>query len=146
MMKKRLVLPFIAALCLPAVGLARDTAHFLDFQRVVEKATADGQLDGTVRFYLRGQPTGKVVEAFPAVISNKKTNAANKADETACEWALRSVLISFQENAKRRNANAVIDMVSFYKKNEYADPVKFECHAGNILAGVVMKGKPAIVK
>ncbi|MDR0673250.1 MAG: excinuclease ATPase subunit [Zoogloeaceae bacterium] len=148
MMKKSLLaLPFAAMLCLPAVSLARDTAHFLDFQMVVDQALADGQLDGSVKFYLKGQRVpGKISQTFPEATANKKTNAANKSDETACEWALRSVLISFQNNAKRHGANAVVDMVSFYDKKEYGDPEKFECHAGAIMAGVVMKGKAAIVK
>ncbi|MDR0634616.1 MAG: hypothetical protein LBF91_06515 [Azoarcus sp.] len=54
--------------------------------------------------------------------------------------------ISFQNNAKRHGANAVVDMVSFYDRKEYGDPEKFECHAGAIMAGVVMKGKAAIVE
>ncbi|MDR3212879.1 MAG: excinuclease ATPase subunit [Azoarcus sp.] len=147
MKKSLLALPFVAALCFPAVSQARDTQHFLDFQSVVDKAVADGQLDGTVKFYLKGQAVpGKIAQRFPEASSNKKTNAANKSDEAACEWALRSVLIAFQDNAKRNGGNAVVDMVSFYNRKEYSDPAKFECHAGSIMAGVVMKGAAAIVK
>lgn len=141
-----LTLPLAAVLCLPAVGQARDTTHFLDFQSVVNTAIADGQLDGTVKFYLKGQPMGKIVKTFPAATSNKKTNAFNKSDEAACGWALRSVLIAFQENAKKHNANAVVNLVSYYKQSEYADPLKFECHAGGVMAGVAMRGQAAIVK
>ncbi|MDR0700908.1 MAG: hypothetical protein LBF61_00630 [Azoarcus sp.] len=147
MKKSLLVLPFVAALGVPAVSQARDTQHFLDFQSVVDKALAEGHLDGTVKFYLKGQNIpGKVVQTFPEARSSKKTNAANKSDEAACEWALRSVLISFQDNAKKRGANAIIDLVSFYNQKEYTSPAQFECHAGAILAGVAMKGKAAIVK
>ncbi|MDR2787141.1 MAG: excinuclease, partial [Candidatus Accumulibacter sp.] len=105
------------------------------------------QLDGTVKFYLKGQSIpGKVTRTFPEAVSNKKTNAGNKTDEEACDWALRSVLISFQENAKKHGANAVIGLVSYYKRNEYASASKFECHAGTWVAGVALKGRAAIVR
>ncbi|MDR0715957.1 MAG: excinuclease ATPase subunit [Azoarcus sp.] len=148
MMKKNLLaLSVFAALLVPVASQARDTQHFFDFQDVVTRAIQDGQLDGSVKFYLKGQAIpGKVKQTFPEAISNKKTKATRRSDEQACDWALRSVLITFQDNAKSHGANAVIDMVSYYKKIEYADATKFECHAGKIMAGVAMKGRAAIVK
>jgi uncharacterized protein YbjQ (UPF0145 family) len=142
-------LAFFAAVLLafPLTSHARDTAHFLNFQKVVDAAVADGQLDGMVKFYLKGQKVpGKIVQTFEEAVSNKKTNALNKTDEEACDWVLRSVLVSFQENAKKNGANAVVDLVSFYKRKEYADPARFECHAGGVMAGAAMKGRAAIVK
>jgi uncharacterized protein YbjQ (UPF0145 family) len=135
------------ALAIPVTGEARDTTYHLDFQSVVQAAIAAGQLDGTVQFYLKGQKVpGKVAKTFEEAVSNKKTNAFGKTDEEACNWVLRSVLIAFQENAKRNGANAVIDLVSYYRRKEYADPAKFECHAGTAVAGVAMKGRAATVK
>ncbi|MDR2450387.1 MAG: excinuclease [Candidatus Accumulibacter sp.] len=147
-MKKSLfALSASVALAIPVTGEARDTTHYLDFQSVLQAATADGQLDGTVKFYLKGQKVpGKVARTFEEAVSNRKTNAFGKTDEEACNWALRSVLIAFQENAKKNGANAVVDLVSYYRKKEYADPAKFECHAGTAVAGVAMKGRAAIVK
>jgi hypothetical protein len=147
-MKKILfALSATVVLAVPTIGEARDTTHYLDFQNVVQAAIADGQLDGTVKFYLKGQKvSGKVAKTFEEAVSNKKTNAFGKSDEVACDWVLRSVLISFQENAKKNGANAVVDLVSYYKRNEYADPAKFECHAGATVAGVAMKGRAAVVK
>ena len=131
----------------PVISHARDTVHYLDFQSVVDDAVRAGRLDGTVKFYLKGKnPKGSIAKKFPEAVSNKKTNAFNKSDEEACAWALQSVLISFQENAKRHGANAVVDLVSFYKRNEYKSATLYECHAGAIMSGVAMKGRAAIVK
>jgi hypothetical protein len=138
-------MPLVATLLFPLASQARDTVHHLDFQSVVDAAIKDGQLDGTVKFYLKGQKHGAVKQTFPEAVSNKKTNAFNKSDEDACNWTLRSVLIAFQENAKKHGANAVIDLVSYYKKKPYASATQFECHAGNIMSGVTMKGRAAIV-
>jgi uncharacterized protein YbjQ (UPF0145 family) len=136
-----------AALLFPIAGHARDTVHHLDFQRVVDEAVRAGRLDGSVKFYLKGQKIGgNVVRRFPEATSNKKTNSANKSDEEACEWALQSALIAFEENAKKHGANAVIDLVSYYKKREYSSSTQYECHAGAFVSGVTLKGSSAIVK
>lgn len=47
--------------------------------------------------------------------------------------------------AKRLGANAVVDIVSYYKKVETKSPTKYECHSGNIIVGVTLKGTYAKV-
>lgn len=135
----------LTAALLPAVSQARDTAHFLDFQSVVNEATQAGRLDGSVKFYLNKTPAGaKIINAN--VTTSQKTNAFNKTDEVACRWVLQSALIRLQEAAKAAGANAVTDITSYYKKNEWSDPTRYECHAGALMAGVALKGKLVILK
>lgn len=50
---------------------AADTAHNLDFKSAVERAVADGTLDGSVKFYLAGTKSGGNVVQKDAV-TNKK--------------------------------------------------------------------------
>jgi uncharacterized protein YbjQ (UPF0145 family) len=73
-------------------------------------------------------------------VTNKKTNKANKSDEEACHVAMLSGLIQLQERARKEGGNAVINIESYYKKKSYKSKDKFECHAGNIMAGVALKG------
>ena len=135
----------LTAALLPAISQARDTAHFLDFQSVVNEATQAGRLDGSVKFYLNKTPAGaKIINAN--VTTSQKTNAFNKTDEEACRWVLQSALIKLQNAAKAAGANAVVDLASNYKNKEYRDSGKYECHAGAIMAGVALKGKYASVK
>lgn len=129
----------------PSLSQARDTTHMLPFQPVVQQMLAEKKLDGSVKFYLKGSgPAGQVVS--PNAITNKKTNAFNKTDEEACNWALQSALLTLQEAAHKVGANAVTNIVSYYKSNEHADPVNFGCHAGAIIGGVALKGDLAKVK
>lgn len=135
----------LTAALLPSISQARDTAHFLDFQSVVNEATQAGRLDGSVKFYLNKTPAGaKIINAN--VTTSQKTNAFNKTDEEACRWVLQSALIKLQNSAKAAGANAVVDLASNYKNKEYRDSSKFECHAGAIMAGVALKGKYASVR
>ncbi|ANN66584.1 excinuclease [Bordetella bronchialis] len=141
---KSLAFLVLAAACAPAAHAA-DRTVMQSFQEAVKNATDAGKLDGSVKFYLAGTgPSGKVLEAN--VVTNRKTNAFGKSDEKACDWAAQSALISLQEAAKKAGANAVINIVSYYKKNETRDPAKYECHAGAVIAGVALKGDLATVK
>lgn len=140
-MKCKLVVGLISlAALMPVTSQARDTVHMLPFNTVVQKMLAEHKLDGSVKFYLAGNtPTGvNVIQS--GLISNKKTNSFNKSDVEACNWALESALLSFQDSAKKVGASSVVNIVSFYKRHENADRNNYECHAGALMAGTALKG------
>lgn len=144
-MKSRLIaLAFTSVLCLPAV--ARDTTLHIPLADVLDMPDAVGKLDPDIKFYLAGQATPKVVKRFSSDVTNPKTNGFNKSDEVACKWAALSALISLQERTKREGGNAVVDIVSYYKKVEYKSATDFECHAGAFVTGVALKGTSAKVE
>jgi uncharacterized protein YbjQ (UPF0145 family) len=146
-MKIKSLIAAVAVMSLfPAISQARDTALFLPFDQVVQEATSAGRLDGSVKFYLAGKPTGKVQVVRAGVTTSQKTNAFNKSDEAACSWALQSALVRLQNAAKSAGANAVVNLASNYKNVEYKNAQNYECHAGAIMAGVALKGDLAIVK
>ena len=131
----------IAALALTAgSAYARDTVLNVPLQEVLDMPEAKGKLDGTVSFFLAGQKTPRIISKMSEDVSNKKTNGFGKNERAACKWAALSALLAFQASAKQQNANAVIDIVSYYKKNVVSSPTDFECHAGGVLIGVTLKG------
>ena len=138
-MKRTIALSLLACtMALPA--FARDTELKLPFAEVLQMPEAQEKLDGSVKFFLAGQKTPKVLQKMGDDVSNKKTNGANKTDEVACKWAVLSALVAFQDKAKSMGANAVVDMVSYYKRNTFSSPTEYECHAGGIVVGVALKG------
>ena len=138
-MKKALALALLA--CTVAVpAQARDTELKLPFADVLEMPEAKAKLDGSVKFYLAGQKTPKVLEKKGEDVSNKKTNGVGKSDDEACRWATLSALIALQDKAKAQGANAVVDIVSFYKRDVFSSPTEYECHAGGFVVGVTLKG------
>ncbi|MFJ7314890.1 excinuclease [Pseudomonas sp. NPDC098747] len=144
---KKLAAAALLLCVLPAVSQARDTAVYLPFDKAVAEATRSGKIDGSVKFYLAGNtPAGKVTVLSSGAVTNKKTNAFNKSDQVACEWVVQSAIISLHQAAKSAGANAVTNIVSFYKSNERKDPQTYECHAGAIMAGVALKGDLAKVQ
>lgn len=141
---KKLVLAF-AALAAVTAAQARNDVVMLPLEDVVKMGLDQGKLDGSVKFYMSGAPTPRVSAKMGEDTSNKKTNGVGKDDATACNWAALSALVAFEASAKQKGANAVVDMHSFYKRNAVKDRVNYECHAGNIMTGVTLKGTYARV-
>ena len=135
-----------ALLAVASTAQARDTRVEQSLHELVNSAEARNVgIDGSVKFYLAGEKVS-VVERLGEDVTNKKTNAANKSDAEACRWVALSALRALQDGAKSRGANAVVDIVSYYKKNEFKSSTNYECYAGTILAGVALKGTYAKVK
>lgn len=138
----------VAAVALMAIAqpvLARDDVMHMAFQDVLNSPAAKEKLDGSVKFYLAGAKTPKIVKKLNSDVSNHKTNGFNKSPDESCQWVALSALLSFQEHAKRLGMNAVVDIESYYKKVPYSSPTDYECHVGALMTGVAFKGTYAQV-
>lgn len=144
-MKHKLLFILVVILLGAAPVWARDTVLHLPVEQVLDDSYSGGKLDGSVRFYMAGQTTPTVLKELGEGITNRKTNGVGKSDEESCQWVMLSALMALQQSAKERGANAVIGITSYYKKREYADPENYECHAGNIMSGVALRGTYAKV-
>ncbi|MBW8843477.1 MAG: excinuclease ATPase subunit [Burkholderiales bacterium] len=144
-MKSRLVaFAALASLsCAPA--FARDTVLHIPFADVLAMPDAKDKLDPAMKFLLAGQDTPQVIKRIATDVSNPKTSGVGKSDEFGCKWAALSALIDLQDGAKRHGANAVIDIVSYYRKVEYKSSTDFECHAGAVIIGVALRATYAQV-
>ena len=130
----------ILCLTIGSPAYARDTKHLLPIEIAMETKDAQEKLEGSVKFYFGDQPPPQVVTVLGSDVSNRKTNAFGKSDETACNWAFLSAMVALQTRAQQMGANAVINIVSYYNKRVMSSATEFECHAGAIIAGVALKG------
>ena len=145
-MRRFALMAATALLAVASTAQARDTRVEQSLHELVNSAEARNVgIDGSVKFYLAGEKVS-VLQRLGEDVTNKKTNAANKSDADACRWVALSALRALQDGAKSRGANAVVDIVSYYKKNEFKSTTNYECYAGAILAGVALKGTYAKVK
>ncbi len=138
-MKKSLFL-LATALAVSSVCQARDTHHMFPVQDALNAGEAKAKLDPKIRFYFGDTPHPKVAKDFGEFTSNKKTNAFNKSDKVACEWAFLSAMVSFQDRAKELGGDAVINIKSYYKKDLRVSRSEYLCGAGGLMAGVTFKG------
>jgi len=143
-----LLVGLLALVCVAAAtaAQARDSEYKLKIDEVLQRADFKDKLGSDVRFYFGDGKTPAVSQTLGEFITNKKTNSVGKPDEEACRWAMLSALIELRERAEKEGGNAVIKIVSYYKKVTFSSPTEFECHAGGILAGVALKGTIAKLK
>ncbi|RKG36124.1 excinuclease [Acinetobacter guerrae] len=131
----------LAVLCMGLMGTvqAADQVHDFDFKTAVDRAVADGTLDGSVKFYLSGTKSGgKVLQQ--GAVTNKKTNGFAKSAESSCDRVLRSALIQLQSAAKAKGGNAVTNIVSYFKSNEAKSSTTYQCYKGMAVTSVALKG------
>ncbi|KAF0813795.1 hypothetical protein IGB42_01474 [Andreprevotia sp. IGB-42] len=135
---------FALAACslLLATGLvhARDTELKLPIQDIFNNAEFKEKLGTEVKFYFADQPAPKGAKSLGEFTTNKKTNAINKSDEDACRWVMLSALVQLKDRAIAEGADGVSAVVSYYKKNTFASATEYECHVGDLIAGVALKG------
>lgn len=118
---------------------ARNTIHKLLIADFMANSTNAGRLEG-VSFYFGDQPHPEIDQNFGEYRTNKKTNAFNKTDEAACEWAMLSAMLALHGRAQSLGANAVINIKSNYKNNEDNSATEYTCGAGAFTAGVALIG------
>ena len=121
-------------------AMARDTKHLFSIDEAFASSAFKEKLDPKIKFIFGKQAYPEPLANRGEFVSNRKTNAFGKSDQAACEWALLSALLSFQDRALAEGGNAVVDIVSFYRRDEMSSETEYECHAGAIVAGVALKG------
>lgn len=141
-MKKWISAIVILGTSLAAVGTveARDTKQLLPIAAALEAKDSKEKLDGSIKFFFGNQQHPKVLSKLGSDVSNRKTNAFGKSDDKACHWAFLSAMMALEKRAGELGANAVVNIVSYYKKDAFSSPTEFECHAGALMAGVALKG------
>ncbi|MDM5181594.1 excinuclease ATPase subunit [Massilia sp. DJPM01] len=119
---------------------AADKKLMLPFAGALEDNGAKERLGDTIKYYFGTQKTPKVLEKRGSDQTSQKTNAFGKTDQAVCHWAFLSSMLALQKRAQEVGANAVINITSNYKNATYSSETDFECHVGNIVGGVALKG------
>jgi hypothetical protein len=103
-------------------------------------AAGGGKLDGSVKFFWGSQSYPKGGKELGTYTSNKKTNFFNKSDKEGCEWAWLSAMLALQDRAKQEGGNAVVNIHSVYKSQDFSSETEYECGAGSVMGGVALRG------
>lgn len=124
-----------------ASAKGRDDHIKLPIQGALEKGQSYKETVGSdIKLFWGTQKTPAVDRKMGEFTSNKKTNAANKSDQDACDLAFISAVIGLQQRARREGGNAVINIHSVYRGEDSDSPTEFVCGAGRFIAGVALKG------
>lgn len=139
---KKLVstLVVIAAMGSAVQAHAADKKVVLPIAEAMNDNDAKARLGDDVQFYFGKQPTPKVLEKRGSDKTSQKTNAFAKSDQKVCHWAFLSAMLALKKRASDMGANAVVNINSNYGNVEFSSETEFECHVGNVVGGVALKG------
>ena len=131
----------VAALSFLCVSgaMARDNVVTFPIAGVMGQSQNSSRLEG-VQFFFGDQPHPVIAQNFGEFPTNKKTNAFNKSDKEACEWAFLSALLSLHQRALSLGGNAVTNIRGNYKNTPFSSTTEFQCGAGATVAGVTLTG------
>ena len=146
-MKTRFILLQVLLLSLISpVSWARNDIQDYSIQEALSLEQAKEKLGNEIRFYFGNQKHGEIQKSYGEFGTNKKTNAFLKTDKQACTWAFLSAMIQLEKRAIHEGGNAVINIKSNYKNKETVSETTFQCGAGNVVAGVALKGTVVVIK
>lgn len=123
-----------------STGEARNTLHKVSIEEALEWGEREGILLDSIGLYFGDQTHPAIEQDFGTYSANKKTNGVGKSDQKACQWAFLAAMKTLQGRASAQGGNAVVNIHSYYYKNEYSSTTDFECGAGAIMSGVTMVG------
>lgn len=131
----------VILMCLGSIANARDTERMISIEEALGTADAYAVLSEGVALYWGDQSYPTPRARHGEYVSNRKTNAINKSDLGACHWVFLSAVRALQSRAYKEGGNAVVNIRSYYKRREKSSQDVYECHVGNVIAGVALKGE-----
>jgi len=134
-----LTLVLMVSLLAARLALARNDKYLLSIKAALESTEAREKPDGSVKFFFGKQAPPPIVTKLATVTPHGKASTRRTDDMKACNAAFLAALVDFQKHAKKAGANAVVNIVSYYKNVEMASPTEFECHAG-AAAHAILRG------
>ena len=121
-----------------SVGAA-DRVLYFPIQDAMNTSEAKEKLNSGVRFHFGARgPAAR--ERLGTYTTSQRTNAFGKTDQASCNRVFLSAMIRLQSRAQSLGADAVVNIVSYFKKNTHSSTTDFECHVGAIMSGVALKG------
>lgn len=145
-MNRLLVIGLLGLFLIPGASDARDDIGGYSIEEALNLEQSKSKLGEQVRFYFGDQAHGEIDKNFGEFRTNKKTNAFNKSDLQACQWAFLTAMISLRDRAVREGGNAVINIKSNYKNNLSSSEESFQCGAGAFVAGVALVGTVVVLE
>lgn len=119
---------------------ARDILLNLDIYDAMHDPASAQQIGTDVAFFFAGQNTPPIGQTYEEFDSPQKAALTEAPEAQACRSAFLSALAKLRERTLATGGNAVVNIVSDFKKKVSASDISYECHAGTIHVGVALKG------
>jgi len=133
-----IVLSLSVSAVIPAY--ARKVKLILPIAAAMEATGIPDRPTGSVKIFFGNQKPPEIFMKVEGHVATPRSGAMGMSDEKAYYGALLWILVALEKRAQQMGANAVVNIVSYYQKNEMASATGFECHVGNVIATVWLTG------
>lgn len=137
-----LVLSLIALNAFVQPVAARNVPYTLKIQDVLDSAEFRDKVGSSVAFAF-GNRKVAVSATLDEIVANARDHFKGRSDEGACRGTLILALQELKRRAQNSDGDAVIDIVSYFRRQTFSSPTEFECHAGSSGVFVSLKGTVA---
>lgn len=135
----------IAALCVIVCAAsaqqaaARNVRYLLKIQEVLDSPAYNERVGSDVRFAFADQHVvvGATIEEY---VVDDRLHFKGRSDEGTCRDTLLLALANLRDEAKSRGGDAVIGIVSYFRRQTFSSATEFACHAGSRGVFVSLKG------
>ncbi len=118
----------------------RDIKRYLPIAAAIDAKYLQPKIDESIRTVFGKETARDGLKVLRSEVALGKVRTRGKSDEIACNSAFLSALSELQKRAKQQGANAVVNIVSYYKRVEMSSNTDFECHEGSGYMAVALRG------
>ena len=133
---------FAIAVTLPfrsPIADARNVKYLLPIKAALQSTAAREKPDGSIKWFFGTERPPEIRTMLGNAAVHRRIGTRPVNDVNTCNTAFLLALVDLEKQAKRLSANAVVNIVSYYKNIQMSSATEFECHAGSG-AHVFLKG------
>ena len=130
----------VVILAAAAPASARNDKYLLPINSALQSKDAPEAPDGSVKFFFGKQEPPEIIAKLGSYSTHQRSRTRPSEDQKACNAAFLKALVYLQKRAQQTGANAVVNVVSYYKSDTLSSASEFECHAG-AAAHVMLRGE-----
>lgn len=119
---------------------ARNVKRLFPIAAAMDAKDLQPKLEGSTKLFFGKTKSPPGFKTVRTEIALGKVSLRGKSDDAACNSAFLTALSELEKRAKRQDANAIANIVSYYKRAEMSSATEFECHEGSGYMAVELRG------
>jgi uncharacterized protein YbjQ (UPF0145 family) len=118
---------------------ARNVPHFLKLQEVLDSPAFADEVGTSIAFAF-GDQQMPVAMKYQEYVANARQHFKGRSEEGACRDTFIAAMADLKKHAEREGADAVVGIMSYFRRKTFSSTTEFECHAGSSGVFVSLKG------
>ena len=120
--------------------LAADEVLMMPIAPALQSVDGRAKVDGDLKFFFGRNRPARVAHQYGNFVTNNKVHVFGRSSGEACNLVFLNALEDLQKRARAVGANAVVGVVSYFRRREVSSDDSYECNVGSVVAGVALKG------